>query len=77
MMHAAPYTHTPAELAALERATGLELVGYLAAGEPRTLLPILARVALSAAQRRRLVLGLNRVGLAEVAQVEGQGRQVG
>ena len=38
-MSAAPHTHTPAELAALERATGLELVGYLAAGEPRTLLP--------------------------------------
>jgi hypothetical protein len=63
-MIAPPHTHSPAELARLEAATGLQLVGFLATDAPRTLLPILGRVELTPAQRRRLVLGLNRAGLA-------------
>jgi hypothetical protein len=75
-----PRTHSPDELAALERSTGLRLLGYLAAGEPVTLLPILGRVELGEAQRRRLVAALNRAGLpvvAEAPQVEQQGRRAG
>jgi hypothetical protein len=73
------HTHTPAELAALEAETGLQLVGYLAVGDPVALLPILGRAALTEAQRRRLVAGLNGRGVELVAlpQVEQQGRRAG
>ncbi|MEI7773122.1 MAG: hypothetical protein WCI67_24240 [Chloroflexales bacterium] len=58
----APYDRTPAQVEALERATGLQLYGWLSA--PPVLLPILGRPGLDAAHRRALVLRLNRAGLA-------------
>lgn len=67
-------THSPAELAALEAATGLELYGYLHA--PPVLLPILGAPGRTVEQRRALVLRLARAGLpvaADFPQVEAAG----
>lgn len=66
-------THTAAELAALEAATGLELYGYLHA--PPVLLPILGAPGRTVEQRRALVLRLARAGLpvaADLPQVEAE-----
>lgn len=55
------YAHTPAELAALEDATGLHFMGYLDPGDGGPLLPILGSAGQAARwhQRRRRVLALN------------------
>ena len=66
-------THTPAEIAELERRSGLYLVGFLACGAPELCLPILGGRKLSEAGRRELVAKLNERGipvLADPPQVE-------
>lgn len=57
-----PYDRTPAQVEAIERATGLQLYGWL--HTPPVLLPILGRPGFDPAHRRALVLRLNRAGLA-------------
>lgn len=66
-------TYTAAEVAELERATGLDLYGYLYA--PPTLLPILGAPGRPQAERRALVARLNRAGLPvspDLPQVEAE-----
>jgi hypothetical protein len=55
-------THSAVELAAAERTSGLVLAGFLAAGEPPILVPILARPGRSAVELGRLIERLNAVG---------------
>lgn len=68
-----PIAHAPSEIAVLEAASALQLAGYLAAGAPVTLLPILAHPRPQAA-RRALVGRLNGRQLARVeGSAEGEG----
>lgn len=53
------HTHSPAELTAIENATGLHLAGYVLAGEPATAVPIFVRAERAQADRRRIVLRMN------------------
>lgn len=66
----APHSHDAGEIAALEQQTGLYLIGYLAAGSPFVLLPILGGRPLSLEARRELVARLNGRGLPIVATPE-------
>lgn len=63
----APHTHDAGEIAALEAASGLHLLGYLLAGAPGTLVPILSGRQLSEQARRELVARLNGRGVPIVA----------
>lgn len=67
---AAVYSHSPAELAALEDATGLRLCGYL--DVDGVLLPILGTAGQAARWHhwRRKVLAMNGRAQVEPAQVE-------
>jgi hypothetical protein len=62
------YSHTPAEIATLEVATGLALLCWLDPGDGGPLLPVLARPEL-VAQRRARALQLN--GRAAAGDAEG------
>lgn len=67
-------THTPAEVAELERVTGLYLLCWLDAGGG-PLLPVLSRKPAPRAQQLAAARRLN--GRAEGAQVEQPGRRAG
>jgi hypothetical protein len=54
--------HDPRELAAAERSSGLVLAGYLAAGNPSTLVLILVRPSRSLHEQQAIVGRLNAVG---------------
>lgn len=55
-------SHTAEELSALEHVSGLLVAGYVAAGEPRVLVPLLIRPE-RWPERRALVLAANGRGM--------------
>jgi hypothetical protein len=64
------YSHTAAEIAALEASTGLALLCWLDPGDGGPLLPVLARAEQVAARRAR-ALQLNGRAQVEAARAKG------